>query len=71
MSAITLENLEQRLVALEKEVAQLRQAQQPRPCFKDWRQAVGMFPGNDFMKQIDEAGREIRETDRQETETSS
>ena len=67
MSAPTLESLEQRLAALEKEVAQLRQAQQPRPCFKDWRQAVGMFPGNEFMKQIDEAGRAIRDADRQET----
>jgi len=67
MSTITLENLELRLAALEKEMAQLRQASQPRPCFKDWRQAVGMFPGNDIMKQIDEAGREIREADRRET----
>lgn len=67
MSTITLENLEQRLAALEKEVAQLRLAQQPRPRFKDWRQAVGMFPGDDCMKQIDEAGREIREADRRET----
>jgi hypothetical protein len=67
MSSITLENLEQRLTALEKEVAQLRQDRQPRPPFKDWRQAVGLFPGNDFMKRIDEAGREIREADRQET----
>jgi hypothetical protein len=67
MSTITMENLEQRLAALEKEVAQLRQATQSRSSFKDWRQAVGMFPGNDFMKQIDEAGREIREADRQET----
>jgi hypothetical protein len=67
MAPITLENLEQRLTALEKEVAQLRQAQQARPRFKDWRQAVGLFPGDDFMKQIDEAGREIREADRRET----
>ena len=67
MSTITMENLEQRLAALEKEVAQLRGAKQPRTCFKDWRHAVGMFPGDDFMKQIDEAGREIREADRQET----
>ena len=67
MPAITLENLEQRLNALEKEVAQLRQAQQPRPRFKDWRQAVGMFPGDDAMKEIDEAGRQIREADRRET----
>jgi hypothetical protein len=67
MATITLENLEQGLAALEKEVAQLRQAQQPRPRFKDWRQAIGMFPGDDFMKQIDEADREIREADRRET----
>jgi hypothetical protein len=62
-----MENLEQRLTALEKEVALLRQTRQPRQSFKDWRGAVGMFPGNDFMKQIDEAGRAIREADRQET----
>jgi hypothetical protein len=67
MSSTTLENLEQRVAALEKEMARLRQDRQPRPCFKDWRRAVGMFPGDDFMKQIDEAGRAIREADRQET----
>jgi hypothetical protein len=67
MSALTLEHLEQRLAALEQEVARLRQAQQSRPRFKDWRQAVGLFPGDDFMKQIDEAGCAIREADRQET----
>jgi hypothetical protein len=67
MTTTTLENLEQRVLALEKEMAQLRQAQQPRPRFKDWRQAVGMFSGNDFMKEVDDAGREIREMDRRES----
>jgi hypothetical protein len=67
MSTLTLEHLERRLAALEKEVAQLRQAQQPPPRSKDWRQAVGLFPGDELMKQIDEAGRAIREADRQET----
>jgi len=67
MSSLTLENLEQRLTALEKEVAQMRVAEQIPLRFKDWRKAIGMFPGNDSMKQIDEAGREIREADRQET----
>jgi hypothetical protein len=65
MPATTLETLEQRLTALEKRVEQLLHPPQ-RPRFKDWRQAVGMFPGNDFMKQVDEAGRAIREADRQE-----
>ncbi len=67
MSSITLENLEERLAALEKQVALLRQPQPPPPRFKDWRLAVGMFPGDDFMRQIDEAGREVREANRQET----
>ncbi len=67
MSTTTIENLEKRVSSLEKEVAELRQGQQSPRRFKDWRQAVGIFPGNDFMKQIDEAGRKIREDDRQES----
>jgi hypothetical protein len=30
----------------------------------DWRKAVGMFAGDEFMKKIFEQGRKIRETER-------
>ena len=67
MSATTLEILEQRLAALEKRFEEMLRPPQPQR-FKDWRQAVGLFPGDDFMKQIDEAGREIRAADCHEDE---
>lgn len=69
MATSSLETLEQRVAALEKNMARLLQAQEQRPVFKDWRQAVGRFPGNELMKQIDEAGRAIREADRQNPES--
>lgn len=66
MGPVTLESLAERVATLERELAELRGAP-PRPGrFKDWRRAVGMFPNNEFQKQIDEAGREIRESDRRE-----
>jgi len=65
MATSSLETLEQRVAALEKNMARLLLAQEQRPAFKDWRQAVGLFPGNELMNQIDEAGRAIREADRQ------
>jgi len=68
MAIPSLENLEQRVVVLEKTMARLLQGQEQMPKFKDWRQAVGRFPGNDLMKQIDEAGRAIREADRRNLE---
>lgn len=66
MASPTLENLEERVTALEKTLQELLHPQQ-RPRFKDWRQAVGLFRGNDCMQQIDEAGRELREADRRES----
>jgi hypothetical protein len=61
---MSLPTLEERVAALEKQVAQLManagKALQP----KDWRSTVGMFTGDEVMKQIDEAGRRIREADR-------
>ena len=65
MSQITLETLSERVTALEKAVAEMRQTSSGPARFKDWRKAAGMFTGNELMKQIDELGREIREADRQ------
>jgi hypothetical protein len=39
-------------------------AQQPKPPAKDWRKAVGMFAGSEFMREVDEEGRRMREAER-------
>jgi hypothetical protein len=57
-------SVEERISALERAVAGLVQARQPASRVKDWRRTVGMFSGNELMKQIDAAGRKIREEDR-------
>lgn len=69
MAQITLKELERRLAALEKMVAQLVEADEPpregEPIkFKDWRKAIGTFPGTELTRQIEEEGRKIREADR-------
>ncbi|MBI1916618.1 MAG: hypothetical protein HYS12_18075 [Planctomycetes bacterium] len=66
MSQLTLESLSERVTAIEKILAEMRQARSGPSRFKDWRKAAGMFAGNELMKQIDELGRQIREADRQE-----
>ncbi len=58
MSDMTLEALVKRIEILEKQVARLM------PPAKDWRSVIGMFEGSDFMRQVDEEGRVIREADR-------
>ena len=56
--------LETRVTALEQKVAELAQQGIAPPVVKDWRRAVGMFAGDELMKEIDEEGRKIREADR-------
>lgn len=50
--------MEKQLTDLKAEVEKLAQP-------KDWRRTIGMFSGDEVMKQIDEEGRKIREADRQ------
>lgn len=66
MSQLTLETLAGRVAALEQTVAQLLHSQPLPAAFKDWRQAVGTFHGTDLTREIDEAGRQIREADRRD-----
>ena len=58
--------LEERVAALEKEVArlshQLRTDEEPGR--DDWKSTVGMFANDPIMKEIDEEARKIREADR-------
>jgi hypothetical protein len=56
--------LEQRVAALEHELAVLKEAVANGTLLKDWRRTIGMFSGDAVMKQIDEEARKIREADR-------
>lgn len=60
MSELTLESLARGVEELERKLAQ-----QSAPSAQDWRKVVGMFADSEFMKQVDEEGRAIREADRQ------
>jgi hypothetical protein len=59
-------NIEGRLAVLEAEVLRLRGEVERLNRPRDWRSVIGMFTGDEFMKEVDEAGRRIRERDRQE-----
>jgi hypothetical protein len=57
--------LEERVAALEHQMAEL-QAELARVAQpKDWRSTIGMFAGDEMMKRIDAAGQAIREKERQ------
>jgi hypothetical protein len=55
---------EERISALERTVSELVRSRQTEGRVKDWTRTVGMFSGNELMKQIDAAGQKIREQDR-------
>ena len=55
--------LEARVATLESKVEGLLRTDRS----KDWRDSLGMFAGDELMKEIDDAGREIREADREAT----
>lgn len=56
--------IEERVTAIEKELAELKAALANGARKKDWRRTVGMFTGDEVMKRIDEAARKFREADR-------
>lgn len=57
--------IEDRVTKLEREVAELKAALAAGARAKDWRSTLGMFSGDEVMKQIDEEARKIREADRE------
>ncbi|MCE9529830.1 MAG: hypothetical protein K8T89_01615 [Planctomycetes bacterium] len=65
MNDLTLEMLAKRVEALEKLLNVTPPPLSPASA-KDWRSAVGMFTGNEFMKQIDAEGQAIRQQDRED-----
>jgi hypothetical protein len=61
---VSQRTLEERVAALEREVAELRAAVANGAEGKDWLSTVGMFTGDEVMKRIDEAALAYREADR-------
>jgi hypothetical protein len=57
--------LEQRLAALEREVAELRATVARSTPPTDWRSTIGMFTGDEVMKQVFEEAMKIREAERE------
>lgn len=55
--------LEERVAALENEVAVLKEKLRSA-TEKDWRRTIGMFTGDEVMKRIDEEALKYREADR-------
>ena len=67
---MSLQTIEERVAALEHQVAQLTRRLLPGeklPPEKDWRSTLGMFADDPIMKEIIEEGRKIRELDREQT----
>ncbi len=58
------QTLEQRVAALEEQVAEIKAALANGINAKDWRSTVGMFSGDEVMKRIAEEGRKWRESER-------
>jgi hypothetical protein len=56
--------LEERVAALERQVADLRANAAESTRAKDWRRTRGAFTGDELMKQVFEEGRKIREAER-------
>jgi hypothetical protein len=57
------ESLEQRMEALERQVATLLASPEGKEPAKDWRRTRGVFTDDDLMKQVFAEGRKIREAE--------
>lgn len=62
---MTLEELTQRVTALERQVEGLRTEPSGGKRAKDWRRTVGMFAGDDLMRQVFAEAMLFREKDRE------
>lgn len=63
--------LEERVQALEEQVAELMKRVMASPPTKVWRSTIGMFANDSVMKEIQEEGRKIREAEREEARRDS
>jgi hypothetical protein len=58
--------LEQRVAALERQVAEMRNGEPQSLRSKDWRRTIGMFDGDEVMKRILDEALKYREQNRKE-----
>ena len=63
--------LEERIALLELQMAQLQKGDANGAVSKGWRSSVGMFTGDEIMKQIDHAARKLRDADRRRARRAS
>ncbi len=63
--------LEERVAALEMQVRALLSSSAETGRGKDWRRTRGAFTGDDFMKQVFEEGRKIRDAERKRAQPRS
>jgi hypothetical protein len=63
--------IEERVARLEQLMSQLLQRPSPelQPGRDDWRRTFGMFAGDPIMKEIIDAGKQIRDDERRNTES--
>ena len=65
MTKATIEDLDERVTALEKNLSELMQ--RPPADKTGWRSTIGLFAGDDVMKEIFELGHQIRATERRDS----
>jgi len=65
MRQAEIDELKARVAALERQVAELKEAGSSRPRERDWRSTLGMFGDDPVMKQIFDEALKIREADRE------
>ena len=63
--------LEERVAALERQVRSLLANPDGTGRAKNWRSTRGAFTGDDFMKQVFEEGRKIRDAERKRARARS
>jgi hypothetical protein len=61
--------IEERVAELERIVDKLMRRSDRSTEEKDWRRTVGMFDGDEIMKEIIDEGRRIRVEDREKTDS--
>jgi hypothetical protein len=65
------ETMEERVAALEKQVATFLASTADTGGTKDWRRTRGVFTGDEFMKEVFEEGRKLRDADRKRAQPRS
>jgi hypothetical protein len=61
---MTAASLEERVAALESQMADVLTGRKPLESNKDWRRTIGMFTGDEIMWEIDQNALAYREEDR-------